>query len=98
MNNLSASEKSNVLVLLDPQLKPLGSKIRVGLGELQMPVNGFYVFADLQPMANWGHPVTYFLIDAETGKFVQMNQQFPPFDGGAPSNFLTLFDSRKKQI
>lgn len=96
LKRLRPSDKADLVVLVDTQLKPQGAKVRVGIHEVAMPAEGFYVYADLQPKANWGHPVAYFLVDAQSGKLVQINEQFPPFDGDPPANFRTLFDSREK--
>jgi hypothetical protein len=72
------------------------------------PWDGYLAFADLDPMANWGHRCCYVCIDGTTGDAHRIDAQFPPFgprrdEGrprwqlihrapGVPDSFVTIPD------
>jgi hypothetical protein len=36
-------------------------------------------FVDREPLANWGHPCRFVLIDGDTGEITTLEARFPPF-------------------
>jgi hypothetical protein len=46
---------------------------------LEMPWDGFLVFVDLDPMANWTHACRYMCIRRETGEVTTVDARVPPF-------------------
>ena len=53
-------------IYLDTQLKKPGQSITMGRKEFQVPFAGYFIFIDLLPTANWGHPAKAVVI-AEHG-------------------------------
>lgn len=87
---LSDIERQGCLVYLDTRLREPGEKVGIGLSEMDMPFLGYRVFVDLMPGANWGHRCAYFLVSTESGKFVRIENEFPPFSGDVPEEFEVL--------
>ncbi|MEO5329630.1 MAG: hypothetical protein H7829_15475 [Magnetococcus sp. THC-1_WYH] len=72
------------MVYLDTQLKMPGESIALGRQTFVVPFVGYFVFIDLMPIANWGHPAMGVLL-AEKGEDVFVVQcEFPPFFGNPP--------------
>ena len=74
----------------DTALRGEGEIVQAGPAEQPMPFEGHLVFVDLQPEANWGHPVLYLFVTPD-GRRVEVAQgQFPPYFEGYPASFRTL--------
>jgi hypothetical protein len=92
LRGLTSQEKLKCRVILDTIPKTRGESVQVGRREMRMPNDGYFVFVDLIPDANWGHAVAYFLIDSETGAFERIDDQFPPFSGDPPDEFVVALE------
>jgi len=53
-----------------------------------MPFDGYFVFIDLLPQANWGHPARCLLIRSDGAEVQATDVHFPPDLG--PDGYRTL--------
>jgi hypothetical protein len=88
--NLTDNEKGKAVIYWNMNLLDAGQTIKIGRKKLAMPFEGYLVFIDLEPQANWGHPAVYLLIDAETHKTQKVQEEYPPFSGDPPQNFKLI--------
>ncbi|UFS69808.1 hypothetical protein LPW11_18200 [Geomonas sp. RF6] len=55
-----------------------------------MPFDGYYVFVDLMPKANWGHPAFSLLISSDGNKTQLFHTEFPPHLDDYPETYREL--------
>lgn len=75
---------SEAVVYLDTQRKVPGESIALGRQELVVPFVGYFVFIDLMPIANWGHPALGVLLAEKGEDLFVIHCEFPPFFGTLP--------------
>ena len=80
----------SAVVYLDTQLRAEGERVSIGRKELPMSFAGYFVFVDLMPIANWGHPAMAVFISKEGDNILSVNVEFPPFFGNPPETFRKL--------
>ena len=78
------------LIHWDTTLKKRGDAISLGQRQLFMPFDGYFVFIDLVPQANWGHPARCLLVRADCQEVQHLDVSFPPHIGTYPDSFRTL--------
>jgi hypothetical protein len=57
---------------------PKGESLRTGRRTLTMPFDGYVVFVDLAPGANWAHPCVYILVGIDSLTTQVVDSFFPP--------------------
>lgn len=68
-----------------------GERIQAGPTSIQMPFDGYHVFVDLHPGANWSHPALSILVPEEEEQEIQVVQiSFPPFPGDPEPPYIKL--------
>ena len=86
-NQLDAATRETTNLHLDRRLHPAGALIGPEHQEIRAERDTFVVFADHDPMANFGHRCTYFLYDAGSGDFYgRAAAKFPPFADARPES------------
>ena len=95
MNNLSSQMIKNSIVYFDQDIKTKGTEIDItSKQKLKMPYDGYMVFIDEEPKANWGHPTIYYLINSKSYNVeVLKDIEFPPYSGNfdtSPKTFKVL--------
>lgn len=88
--HLSAREAASSIVRVDMTPRPAGATLQLGPKRYEMPFDGYFVFVDLLPQANWSHRARVLLVghgaDIET-----FDVGFPPFpDAAYPPNFKII--------
>ena len=90
-SRLSDNEASSSIVRWDTEPRRAGEPIHLGRRRYEMPFDGYFVFIDLLPQANWSHPARVVLIDGEGRRAEAFDVEFPPFpDAAYPPRFRTL--------
>ena len=82
---LSYEQRERVNLHYDPQIYEKGAQIGPKFQKIVAPRTSVLVFADDEPLANYGHPCRYLLYDDKTGA---------PLDE-VPSRFPPLVDARQ---
>lgn len=78
------------IAYLDTRPRAAGERIELGNRACLMPYPGYFLFVDLMPAANWGHPALCVFL-SETGARVQAaDAEFPPFFGDLPPHYRRL--------
>ena len=54
------------------------------------PSRGTFVFVDLNPEANWGHPTLYVFVSLDGEQVQVVRREFPPYSGAYPASFRTF--------
>ncbi len=88
--HVDAAEAARCEVHWDTALKAAGAMVPDGQGEREMPFDGYFVFVDLLPEANWGHPTLYLLVDAAGHRVEVAHRELPPYFEGYPATFRKL--------
>jgi hypothetical protein len=90
-SRLTEREAASSIVRWDTVPKRAGEALRLGRDEHEMPFDGYFVFVDLLPMANWAHPARALLIDSEGERVEAVEVRFPPFaDAAYPPSFRVV--------
>ena len=55
-----------------------------------MPFDGYFVFVDLKPEANWGHPTLYLMVSDDGAQVDVARAEFPPYASAYPPTFHKL--------
>jgi len=55
-----------------------------------MPFVGYFVFVDLEPMNNWGHPALGIFVSRDGTQIDTKELRFPPFFGECPPHYRQL--------
>ena len=81
-------ELPGMVVYVDRQPRPAGP-VTVGGDELPIDQPALLVFRDEMPGANWMHPCTYALVDAQSGESVlTVSADRPPVFGRLPGTWV----------
>ena len=76
---------------LDEQPRNAGDVFGPAFQGLRAPQPCFVVFADDEPLANFGHACRYFCYDSRSGQFLrEYSARFPPYTGRIPATLRTL--------
>jgi len=76
---LSPLELDNCVVYLLSTPVAAGSTLVFPRASIAVPWEARVAFLDLDPLANFGHPCRYVLINSETGETRSVDARFPPF-------------------
>ncbi len=90
LKKLTEEEENESITYWDNKLLEKGDKIKIGFKEFVMPFQGFLVFVDLEPKANWGHRCLYFLIDSQSFEYKIVEGEFPPYLGKYPESYKVI--------
>jgi hypothetical protein len=82
--------QAEAIIYLDTQLKDGGVGIQLGKREVTMPFRGYFLFVDLLPMANWGHPALGVFLSETGDQVMAVPTEFPPFFGDPPATYRQL--------
>ncbi|MFW9866513.1 MAG: hypothetical protein ACFFEN_10500 [Candidatus Thorarchaeota archaeon] len=97
---LTKEEIEKSIIYFDSKILKKGTVIDVQLEENpKIPFDGYLLFIDKEPKANWGHPTLYYLINSESMEVkVIKNAEFPPYFDyyQSPSTFKVLLRYGKK--
>lgn len=88
--NISMDEIEKSIIIWNKSVLKKGALIRIGKKNIEMPFDGYLLFIDLEPKANWGHYVLYILINSSNQESKTLKEQFPPFFEEYPSEFRVL--------
>jgi hypothetical protein len=82
LSHLTAEEIRVCVVYLATPPIARGETVTFPRLEFACERDGYIVFVDLDPWANWGHRCCYLCLDAESGDAERKEAQFPPFASG----------------
>ncbi len=82
--------QAEAVAYLDTELKEQGVVIQLGKRQVAMPFRGYFLFVDLQPMANWGHPALGVFLSESGDQVMSVPTEFPPFFGNPPASYRRL--------
>jgi hypothetical protein len=51
----------------------------------------YVAFVDREPLANWGHPARYLLVDAKTAAVTSIEARFPPFGANKGAGWRVVY-------
>lgn len=88
---LSPSELDYCVVYLLMTSVPAGSTLEFPHVSIAVPWEARVAFFDLDPLANFGHPCRYVLINSKTGETSSINARFPPFRPGAETEWRVIY-------
>lgn len=88
--HVAADRRANCVIHWATTPKRTGDPVLVGRNEQPMPFDGYFVFIDLMPQANWGHPARCLLIRSDGAQVQATDVQFPPHLGSYPDCYRTL--------
>jgi len=99
--DLTREEIDKSIIYFDYKIKKKGTEIGLNLEENpKMPFDGYILFIDKEPKANWGHPTLYYLINSKSFEVqIIKNAEFPPYSGDyyqSPGTFKVLLRYGKK--
>jgi len=78
-NQLTPEERDKGVVYAVDKPFAKGQRLEFPGVVLDMPWEGLLVFTDRDPMANWGHPARYLLVNGENGEVRSFETRLPPF-------------------
>lgn len=79
------------LYLEKTRLKP-GDIIYSGVDEIRIDRETIFVFADDEPLSNWGHPCRFQLFDTNTrDMYKEVNARFPPYLFHIPETYESFY-------
>lgn len=79
LSMLTPQERAQGVAYALPNPVAAGESFSGGGAPVVAATRAYVAFIDREPMANWGHPARYLLIDAETAKVTSVEARFPPF-------------------
>lgn len=82
--------QAEAVVYLDTQIKANGALIQLGKRQVAMPFRGYFIFVDLLPIANWGHPALGIFLSETGDQVTSVPTEFPPFFGDPPATYRKL--------
>ncbi len=84
---LHAGNRQITNLYVDESIHEKGAKLGPDFQKIEADRNSFLVFADHDPLANFGHPCTYLLYEAENGNFYrEVPARFPPYTVKPPAS------------
>lgn len=88
--HVEAARQADCLIHWDTRPRTAGEPVVLGRKGQSMPFDGYFVFIDLLPQANWGHPARCLLIRLDGGEVQSHEVEFPPHVGDYPPSYRTL--------
>jgi hypothetical protein len=82
--------QAEAVVYLDTRIKADGDLIQLGKRQVAMPFRGYFIFVDLLPIANWGHPALGVFLSETGDQVTSVPTNFPPFFGDPPATYRKL--------
>jgi hypothetical protein len=76
---LTPAERTSAVAYWRTQPVPGGTRFSFPHLNFEAPWDAALVFIDQQPLANWGHPCRYLLINPSNGETLSFAARFPPF-------------------
>jgi hypothetical protein len=80
---LTEDERTNGVVYAVANPVKAGTRLALPGLTLTIDRDTFLAFVDRQPLANWGHPARYILIEGDTGDTRSEETRLPPFQAGS---------------
>lgn len=68
------------IIYLNKEILKAKTQIRIGTVYKEMPFDGYRIFIDLEPKANWSHPALYLLTDIQMQQTEVFKSEFPPWE------------------
>jgi hypothetical protein len=93
LGSIEPHELSHCIVYLCLSIIPEG---RISFPRISIEVSraSYLAFIDLDPLANWGHPTRYLLVEKETGKRKVIDAEFPPLGSNNKMKWDLLYKSQ----
>lgn len=89
LNRLSHATRQTTNLYIDHRLYKKGTKLGPAFQKIAAPRDSILVFADHQPLANFGHDCSYLLYDPKSGDLhSEIPARFPPFLGRFPETLI----------
>ena len=88
---LSPSELNRCVIYLLNTPVAEGSTLEFPRASIAVPWDARVAFIDLNPLANFGHPCRYVLINPGTGETKSVDARFPPFRSGADDRWRVVY-------
>jgi len=90
IEHLSSEEIAKSTICWDTRIRMKGEDLVIGPQKIPMPFDGYMIFVDLAPQANWAHPCLYLLLSRGIQEITRIKASFPPYWGEYPESYKVL--------
>lgn len=91
LSMLTPQERAQGVAYALPNPVAAGESFPAGGGSVVAATSAYVAFIDREPLANWGHPARYLLIDAETAQVTSVEARFPPFGAKIDTKWRVVY-------
>lgn len=87
---LTSAERDGGVVYATANSIPRGTALQLPDRTIHVPADALLAFVDRDPLANWGHPCRYVLVEAATGRMTSIEARFPPFSANIAAKWTVV--------
>jgi hypothetical protein len=91
LSQLTPAERDFAVAYWFRQAIPVGSQLSFPQVNFEAPWDAALIFIDQQPLANWGHPCRYVLVNPSTRETLSFAARFPPFQPESRNLWRVLY-------
>jgi hypothetical protein len=91
LSHLSAAERNSAVAYCLTQSVSGGTRFSFPQLNFEAPWDAALIFIDQQPLANWGHPCRYVLLNPGTHETISFQARFPPFQPETKNLWRVLY-------
>lgn len=96
---LNSEKRSTTNLYIDPRTYKKGTRLGPAFQKIVVPKPSILVFADDDPMANFGHDCRYLLYSPERGELhSEIPARFPPYIGKRPDSLQPFHEPVRFQV
>jgi hypothetical protein len=88
---LTPHERAQGVAYALSDVVPAGTVIAASPRPVIAATKAYVAFVDSEPLANWGHPARYLLVDAQSDAVTVIDVRFPPFGAGSPLQWQVIY-------
>jgi hypothetical protein len=90
---LSDDEREHGVAYVASGLLSSGTRLEFPRLSIEMPWEAVVAFVDREPLANWGHPARYLLVQPDSGEVRSIEARFPPFGADTTLHWLVAYQA-----
>jgi hypothetical protein len=91
LSQLTPAERESAVAYWFVRVVESGAKLAFPHVNFEAPWDAELVFIDQQPLANWGHPCRYLLVNLSNRETVSFASRFPPFQPESRNLWRVLY-------
>lgn len=88
---LTPAERECGVVYVSAEPVVSGTELQLPRCAIKAPWNALLSFVDGEPLANWGHPCRYILVNVQTGETRSFEARFPPFGSTGARHWRVVY-------